>query len=527
MRRTIAKRLVQSKAPVPHFYLTVDVAVDRLWEAYRALREENYPVSLNDVIIKAAAVALRRHPEMNASFAGDHVKQYSHVHIGVAVAIDDGLITPVIRDADTKSLADIAAEAKALAERARNRRLQPNEYTGATFSISNLGMMGIDEFSAIINPPEAAILAVGAVREVPVVEGGQVKVGRRMKLTLSVDHRVADGAQARALPRHAPPHAREPAAAGLTLEARRRRLPLAPGPAADETAVVAPAARPVQRPTGAGGIASRRAKHASSRRRSNRTSPAAAGSDLPGGMSEPMPTGSRVVPPTEDALARHCRARASAGAHDDRRLTTGRPQAGSSAGLTVDASARCGRPARRTPGGCAANPLSGRRRPLAAGVARSDPRARSRSTPLDPITCERVCELTPKRLPPVAGLARHPAPARRGVWAMPALDAGGTPTRSGRAAGAEAVRCQLPSVLGARQLAAVIGAASRVRYPRHRPFPSVSHRSMESADEHPKNRSRMASRCSSSSPSRRPPPRSRQGPTSFVTSSGATSARPT
>jgi len=196
MRRTIAKRLIQSKAPVPHFYLTVDAAVDRLWEAYRALREENYPVSLNDVIIKAAAVALRRHPEMNASFAGDHVKQYSHVHIGVAVAIDDGLITPVIRDADTKPLADIAAEAKALAERARNRRLQPNEYTGATFSISNLGMMGIDEFSAIINPPEAAILAVGAVREVPVVEGGQVKAGRRMKLTLSVDHRVADGAQA-------------------------------------------------------------------------------------------------------------------------------------------------------------------------------------------------------------------------------------------------------------------------------------------------------------------------------------------
>ncbi len=118
------------------------------------------------------------------------------MHIGVAVAIEDGLITPVIRDADQKSLADIAVEAKALAERARNRRLQPNEYTGATFSISNLGMMGIEEFSAIINPPEAAILAVGAVREVPVVEGGQVKVGRRMKLTLSVDHRVADGAQA-------------------------------------------------------------------------------------------------------------------------------------------------------------------------------------------------------------------------------------------------------------------------------------------------------------------------------------------
>jgi pyruvate dehydrogenase E2 component (dihydrolipoamide acetyltransferase) len=195
MRRTIARRLVQSKAPVPHFYLTVDVAADRLWNAYRALREENYPISLNDVIIKASASALKRHPEINASFGGDHVTQFSRVHIGVAVAIDDGLITPVIRDADTKSLAEIAAEAKALADRARDRRLQPSEYTGATFSISNLGMMGIEEFSAIINPPEAAILAVGAVREVPVVESGQVTIGRRMKLTLSVDHRVADGAQ--------------------------------------------------------------------------------------------------------------------------------------------------------------------------------------------------------------------------------------------------------------------------------------------------------------------------------------------
>ncbi|HEY3382239.1 MAG TPA: dihydrolipoamide acetyltransferase family protein [Vicinamibacterales bacterium] len=195
MRRTIARRLVQSKAPVPHFYLTVDVAMDRLWEAYRALRDENYPISLNDVIIKAAASALKRHPEMNASFAGDHVKQYGRVHIGVAVALEDGLITPVIRDADSKSIDEIAAEARTLADRARNRRLQPHEYTGATFSISNLGMMGIEEFSAIINPPEAGILAVGAVREAPVVENGQVRVGRRMKLTLSVDHRVADGAQ--------------------------------------------------------------------------------------------------------------------------------------------------------------------------------------------------------------------------------------------------------------------------------------------------------------------------------------------
>ena len=195
MRRTIAKRLVQSKAPVPHFYLTVDVAADRLWDAYRALKEGNYPVSLNDVIIKACASALKRHPEINASFAGDHVKQYSRVHIGVAVALEDGLITPVIRDADSKPLVDIGTEARELAERARNRRLQPHEYTGATFSISNLGMMGIESFSAIINPPEAAILAVGAIREVPVVEKGQIAVGRRMKMTLSVDHRVADGAQ--------------------------------------------------------------------------------------------------------------------------------------------------------------------------------------------------------------------------------------------------------------------------------------------------------------------------------------------
>ena len=195
MRRTIAKRLVQSKAPVPHFYLTVDVRMERAWEAYQALRAENYPVSLNDVIVKATASALHRHPEINASFAGDRVKQFTRVHIGMAVALEDGLITPVIRDADTKSLLDIAQEARELAERARARRLQPHEYTGGTFSISNLGMMGIEEFSAIINPPEAGILAVGAVREVPVVEEGEVKVGRRMKLTLSVDHRVADGAQ--------------------------------------------------------------------------------------------------------------------------------------------------------------------------------------------------------------------------------------------------------------------------------------------------------------------------------------------
>jgi pyruvate dehydrogenase E2 component (dihydrolipoamide acetyltransferase) len=196
IRRTIAKRLVQSKGPIPHFYLTADVAMDRLWADYQALRAQQPPISLNDIVIKAAAAALRRHPEINASFAGDHLKQYGRVHIGLAVALDDGLITPVVRDADLKSLEEIALETAALIERARAHKLQPDEYTGATFSISNLGMMGIEEFSAIINPPEAAILAVGAVRKTPVVDNDALRIGYRMKMTLSVDHRVADGAMA-------------------------------------------------------------------------------------------------------------------------------------------------------------------------------------------------------------------------------------------------------------------------------------------------------------------------------------------
>jgi len=194
VRRTIAKRLVQSKGPVPHFYLTIDVAMDRVWDAYKALRDQKSSISVNDIIVKAAALALRQHPEINASFAGDHIKVFSRVHIGMAVALEDGLITPILRDADLKPLEEISEEARSLAERARAKKLQPNEYTGATFSISNLGMMGIEEFSAIINPPEAAILAVGSVRQVPVVVDGALAIGWRMKATLSVDHRVADGA---------------------------------------------------------------------------------------------------------------------------------------------------------------------------------------------------------------------------------------------------------------------------------------------------------------------------------------------
>ena len=194
VRRTIAKRLIQSKGPVPHFYLTVEVAMDQVWDAYTALREQKSTISLNDIIIKATALALREHPGINASFAGDHIRQYSRVHIGMAVSLEDGLITPVLRDADLKPLEEISEEARTMADRARARKLQPNEYTGATFTISNLGMMGIEEFSAIINPPEAAILAVGSVRHVPVVVNGVLAVGYRMKMTLSVDHRVADGA---------------------------------------------------------------------------------------------------------------------------------------------------------------------------------------------------------------------------------------------------------------------------------------------------------------------------------------------
>ena len=167
---------------MPHFYLTIDVAMDRVWDAYKALRDQKSSISVNDIIVKAAALALRQHPEINASFAGDHIKVYSRVHIGMAVALEDGLITPVLRDADLKPLEEISEEARSLAERARAKKLQPNEYTGATFSISNLGMMGIEEFSAIINPPEAAILAVGAVRQVPVVVDGALAVGWRMKV---------------------------------------------------------------------------------------------------------------------------------------------------------------------------------------------------------------------------------------------------------------------------------------------------------------------------------------------------------
>ena len=196
IRATIAKRMPLSKAPVPHFYVTSEVAMDRAWELREELNalEDQPKISVNDFVVRAAALTLMKHPEINASFQGDAVRVWRRAHIGIAVALEDGLITPVLRDCQAKSLAQIAVEARDLAERTRARKLRATELSGATFSISNLGMFDVAEFSAIINPPEGAILAVGSVRRVPVVEDAGLGVGRRMMLTLSCDHRVMDGA---------------------------------------------------------------------------------------------------------------------------------------------------------------------------------------------------------------------------------------------------------------------------------------------------------------------------------------------
>jgi pyruvate dehydrogenase E2 component (dihydrolipoamide acetyltransferase) len=201
MRKAIARRLAASKYTAPHFYLTVDVDAARLMDARERLNEgaeeqERPRLSVNDLITKASAASLKQHPQVNASYLEEEgeVRRYHPVHVGVAVAVEEGLLTPVIRDADRKGLVQIAEETRALAKKARSKKLQPEDYEGATFTTSNLGMFGIEEFTAIINPPNACILAIGAVREVPVVEDGAVVPGRRMKLTLSCDHRVVDGA---------------------------------------------------------------------------------------------------------------------------------------------------------------------------------------------------------------------------------------------------------------------------------------------------------------------------------------------
>lgn len=195
MRKTIARRLTASMQEAPHFYLTVSIAMDRAaeWrERLNALSEVK--ISFNDLIIKACAQALRKHPLLNASWTGETLRLHQEVHIGFAVALEEGLIVPVVRHADRKGLAEIAQETRALSAKARERKLTPEEYTGSTFSVSNLGMLGIEEFTAVINPPEAAILAVGAIQPQPVVKGDTIAIEQRMRVTLSCDHRVVDGA---------------------------------------------------------------------------------------------------------------------------------------------------------------------------------------------------------------------------------------------------------------------------------------------------------------------------------------------
>jgi pyruvate dehydrogenase E2 component (dihydrolipoamide acetyltransferase) len=196
MRKAIARATTQSKAPVPHFYLTSEIDMEQA-ERFRDQFKQNRTAhpSVTDLLIKAAAIALSRHTDVNVSFAGQAIRRHARIDIGIAVGIDDGLITPVIRDCAQKSLENIATESRALIDRAREKRLQPQEYTDATFSISNLGMFDVENFIAILIPPQAASIAVGAIRDVPVVKDGTIKAGRRMKVTLSCDHRALDGVQ--------------------------------------------------------------------------------------------------------------------------------------------------------------------------------------------------------------------------------------------------------------------------------------------------------------------------------------------
>ncbi len=195
MRKTIARRLSESKFSAPHFYLTMEINMDRAIEARKSINEMSpVKISFNDIVIKAAAAALRQHPNVNVSWLGDKIRYNQHIHIGVAVAIEEGLLVPVVRFADNKSLSHIATEVKELAGKAKNKELQPKDWEGSTFTISNLGMFGIEEFTAIINPPDACIMAVGGIKETAVVKNGQLVPGNVMKVTLSCDHRAVDGA---------------------------------------------------------------------------------------------------------------------------------------------------------------------------------------------------------------------------------------------------------------------------------------------------------------------------------------------
>jgi pyruvate dehydrogenase E2 component (dihydrolipoamide acetyltransferase) len=196
IRKTIARRLAESNGPVPTFFLTAELDVTRAAELRAQLTEmgDQYKVSVNDIVIKAVALALAEHPEVNAHWLGDKIRQFNRIHVAMAVAVEDGLITPVLFDSDRLSLWDISAKARDLAKRARERKLTPEEYTGGTFTVSNLGMFGIDQFTAIINPPEAGILAIGGSEEKPVVIDGSLEIRQRMRVTMSCDHRVIDGA---------------------------------------------------------------------------------------------------------------------------------------------------------------------------------------------------------------------------------------------------------------------------------------------------------------------------------------------
>ena len=195
MRKTIAKRLSESKFTAPHFYLTMSVDMDAAIEARQALNASgDHKISFNDLVVKAVAKGLKKHPAVNSAWLGDVIRTNYDVHVGVAVAVEDGLLVPVVRHADAKSLTQISAEVKDFAQRAKTKKLQPMDWEGNTFTISNLGMFGIDQFTAIVNPPDSCILAVGGIQSVPVVKNGQVVPGNIMKLTLSCDHRVVDGA---------------------------------------------------------------------------------------------------------------------------------------------------------------------------------------------------------------------------------------------------------------------------------------------------------------------------------------------
>ncbi|TAD99199.1 MAG: pyruvate dehydrogenase complex dihydrolipoamide acetyltransferase [Bacteroidetes bacterium] len=195
MRKVIAKRLSESKFTAPHFYLSMEINMDKAMSARTSMNEFSaVKISFNDMVVKAAAVAIRKNPDINSSWRGDKIRYNQHIHIGVAMAVPDGLLVPVVRFADTLSLSQIASATKELGQKAKNKKLQPSDWEGNTFSISNLGMFGIDEFTAIVNPPDACILAVGGIKEVPVVKNGQIQIGNVMKVTLSCDHRVVDGA---------------------------------------------------------------------------------------------------------------------------------------------------------------------------------------------------------------------------------------------------------------------------------------------------------------------------------------------